>query len=103
MFIASLLLSIIVGLGLRISWEWDILSRKQIIKNVIIGFCVSYFAYHIKYDYPKKFEWVSYQVWLGTCSFFSAFIVVTIDNIGKNGGIKMYLKSSLKKFLADDN
>lgn len=103
MFIASCFLSIVVGLGLRISWEFDNLTKRQIIKNIIIAFCVSYFAYHVKVDYPKKFDWVSYQLWLGACSFFSAFIVVTIDKMVKTGGVRLYLKNSLKKFLADDN
>lgn len=103
MFIASLILSIIVGLGLRISWEYDTLTKKQIILNTFIAFFVSYFAYLVKLDYPKRFSWISYQLWLGACSFFSAYIVVTIDKMVKSGGVKAYLKNSFKKFMADDN
>lgn len=102
MFYSSLLLSVIVGIGLRVSWEWDLLSKVQIIKNVIVSFCLCYFAYHIKTDYPKRFDFISYQLWLGCCAFFSAYIVMSVDKVVKSGGIRSYLKVSLKKFLADE-
>ena len=102
MFYLSYFLSAFLGYALRVCSDWERVSKKEVVLNFCISMSVCYFAYIIKIDYAKKLDFISMQLWLGLCSYFATYMLMTLDSVFKTG-FRNYLRNALKKFIGNDN